>query len=107
MPKISIFLTGATGKNVKLLTPFTICRKANRFGVGYIGGSVLERLLLHPRAAAFKIKALVRSPDKATKLNNIGVETILGSHSDLARIKKTASKSDVVFACVRSIKSQP
>jgi len=67
---------------------------------GYIGGSVLDRLLGHPKAASFKIKALVRSPEKARWLSNLGVDIILGSHSDIAKIKKAASKSDVVFACV-------
>jgi uncharacterized protein YbjT (DUF2867 family) len=34
--------------------------------LGYIGGSVLQRLLEHPKRDSFEITALVRS---ATKLN--------------------------------------
>ncbi|RDB25572.1 Uncharacterized protein C2A9.02 [Hypsizygus marmoreus] len=77
MSKSNIFLTGVTG---------------------YIGGSVLERLLNHPNAATFNLTALVRSPEKAEKLKTLGVNAVVGSHSDLPLIEKLASESDVVIA---------
>jgi nucleoside-diphosphate-sugar epimerase len=75
--KTNIFLTGATG---------------------YIGGSVLVRLLDHPKADTFKITALVRSPGKAAQLKTLGVDAVVGSFSDLDRLTKLASEADVVFS---------
>ncbi|EKM78697.1 hypothetical protein AGABI1DRAFT_41510, partial [Agaricus bisporus var. burnettii JB137-S8] len=40
---------------------------------GYIGGSILERLLVHPDAHSFEITTLVRSQNKADKLKKLGV----------------------------------
>ncbi|KDQ49807.1 hypothetical protein JAAARDRAFT_42553, partial [Jaapia argillacea MUCL 33604] len=77
MTKTSIFVTGATG---------------------YIGGSVLTRLLAHPNASSFEITALVRTQEKAKLLEEFGVKTLLGSHSDIDKLEEVASKSNVVFA---------
>ncbi|KAF9562656.1 NAD(P)-binding protein [Agrocybe pediades] len=76
--QINVFITGATG---------------------YLGGSVLARLLKHPQASTFKITALVRSADKAEKLKTLGVESILGSYSDkdLSFLTDAAAQADVVF----------
>ncbi|TFK40452.1 hypothetical protein BDQ12DRAFT_711156 [Crucibulum laeve] len=79
--KLNIFITGATG---------------------YVGGSVVARLLKHPKFATFKVTALVRSVEKAEKLKTLGVETILGSYDDLEVLKKAASEADVVFAIADS-----
>ncbi|KAG2003466.1 hypothetical protein CC2G_004068 [Coprinopsis cinerea AmutBmut pab1-1] len=65
---------------------------------GYIGGSVLARLLNHPIASKSTITAIVRSPDKAGKLKQLGVNVVVGSHSDEALVEKLASGSDIVFA---------
>ncbi|TFL01459.1 hypothetical protein BDV98DRAFT_593342 [Pterulicium gracile] len=59
--KVNVLLTGATG---------------------YIGGTVLERLLNHPDVSRFDITAIVRSVEKAEKLNKLGLDVIVGSHSD-------------------------
>ncbi|TFK49690.1 NAD(P)-binding protein [Heliocybe sulcata] len=75
--KTSIFLTGATG---------------------YLGGSVLQRLLSHPEASSFEITALVRSAEKANLLETFGVKVLLGSHSELDKLEAAAASSDVVFA---------
>ncbi|CAA7258837.1 unnamed protein product [Cyclocybe aegerita] len=79
--KLNIFFTGVTG---------------------YIGGSVLSRLLKHKDAASFHITALVRSADKAEKLKTLGVDTIIGSYTDedLTFLKEAASKADVVITAV-------
>ncbi|KAN0124145.1 hypothetical protein V8E53_015843, partial [Lactarius tabidus] len=74
--KTYIFITGATG---------------------YIGGSVLQRLLDHPKRESFEITALVRSADKAKLLNTLGVKTVVASLSDLDRLTELAAASDVVI----------
>jgi len=63
---------------------------------------VLARLLEHPKSQSFNITALVRSPEKADKLNSLGVKTVVGSYSDLDTVTKLASEADVVFACADS-----
>jgi len=70
---------------------------------GYIGGTVLDRFLRHESASSWQFTALVRSEDKAEKLRDFGVKTIIGSLSDLSLIENAASESDVVIAAVRSV----
>ncbi|EPQ52467.1 NAD P-binding protein [Gloeophyllum trabeum ATCC 11539] len=65
---------------------------------GYLGGTVLQRLLSHPERASFSISVLVRNTEKAKLLETFGVETIIGSLSDLDKLEKAASSADVVFA---------
>jgi len=76
-PKINIFVTGATG---------------------YIGGSVVAQLLEHPDASSFQITALVRSLEKAAKLESIGVKAVVGSFTELDKLEMLSSEADVVFA---------
>ncbi|KAF8149876.1 hypothetical protein B0H34DRAFT_678825 [Crassisporium funariophilum] len=77
MSKTNIFFTGATG---------------------YIGGSVLSRLLKDPKAKDTTITALVRSPEKVEKLKALGVNAVVGSHTDEKLVEKLASEADVVIA---------
>ncbi|KAF8969167.1 hypothetical protein BDZ97DRAFT_1915527 [Flammula alnicola] len=81
--KLNIFFTGATG---------------------YIGGTVLTRLLQHPDAASFQIIALVRSAEKGEKLKTLGVDFIVGSYTDenLGFLTEAASRADVVIAVTDS-----
>lgn len=74
--EINIFLTGATG---------------------YVGGAVLERLLNHPDYSRFRITAIVRSTEKADKLRKLGINVVVGSHSDADIVIENAAKADVVF----------
>jgi uncharacterized protein YbjT (DUF2867 family) len=67
---------------------------------GYIGGSVLSRLLAHPEAKSFEFTALVRGAEKAAKLNTVGVTTVLGSYSDLDLLTKSAKDADIFIAVV-------
>ncbi|KAI0070526.1 NAD-P-binding protein [Panus rudis PR-1116 ss-1] len=76
--KTPIFITGATG---------------------YIGGSVLVRLLEHPNAKNFDITAIVRNPEKAKKLESFGVHAIVGSFEEVDKLEDLASKAHVVFSC--------
>jgi len=68
----TIFITGATG---------------------YIGGACLERLL---DDKAFEITALVRSEEKAKKLNDLGVAAIIGSIDDAELMISAAADADIV-----------
>jgi hypothetical protein len=68
--------------------------------LGYIGGSVLQRLLDHPKRDTFEITALVRSADKAKLLNTLGAKTVVASLSDLDRLTELAAASDVVIHTV-------
>ncbi|KAG6830660.1 hypothetical protein H0H92_015557 [Tricholoma furcatifolium] len=67
------------------------------YGTGYIGGSVLARFLARPDFQDLKITALVRSAEKAGKLNALGVETVVGALQDLDSLEKAASEADVVI----------
>ncbi|EGN98925.1 hypothetical protein SERLA73DRAFT_160536 [Serpula lacrymans var. lacrymans S7.3] len=66
---------------------------------GYVGGAVLELLLEHPTASSSQFTALVRSPEKAQKLEAIGVHAVVGSLSELSKLEQLASESAVIFAC--------
>ena len=61
---------------------------------------MLSRFLKHPNAASFNITALVRSSEKAKKLETFGVSPVVGSHTDVALVEKLSSKADVVIATV-------
>ncbi|KIP10737.1 hypothetical protein PHLGIDRAFT_210748 [Phlebiopsis gigantea 11061_1 CR5-6] len=66
---------------------------------GYIGGSVLAKLLAHPDAKTFEITALVRSEEKAQKLKAFGVKPVVGSFKDLALVETLSEAAHVVFSC--------
>ncbi|KAK7692428.1 hypothetical protein QCA50_004053 [Cerrena zonata] len=75
-PRTPIFITGATG---------------------YIGGTVLHRLLQHPSAKTFDISALVRSQEKAKKLEAFGVKAVVGSLDDYDLVEELTSQAHVIF----------
>ncbi|CAF5044925.1 unnamed protein product [Rotaria sp. Silwood1] len=65
-------------------------------GTGYIGGSVLARLL--PRQGKdLDITVLTRSQDKAKLFEKMGVKTVVASLDDVDILSKVASESNVVF----------
>ena len=68
--------------------------------IGYIGGSILTRLLSHPLRDAFHLTVLVRSQTKASQLGALGIRAILGSNADLGLLKELAGEADLVIACV-------
>lgn len=70
--------------------------------LGYIGGSVLARFLKRSDFSSFKITVLVRSPEKAKKLEAHNVRAVVGSHSDVPLMESLAADSDVVIATVRT-----
>jgi uncharacterized protein YbjT (DUF2867 family) len=65
---------------------------------GYIGGSVLQQLLVHPQAASFDIISYSRNAERAQKLEReFGVKSVLGTLDDVQKIEDTAAAADVVF----------
>ncbi|KAI5997250.1 hypothetical protein F5J12DRAFT_851731 [Pisolithus orientalis] len=77
--KRTIFFTGATG---------------------YVGGTVLTRLIDHPTFANSEITLLIRpsKKDKISALHSLGLNTVLGSYNDLDILEEQASKADIVFS---------
>ncbi|KZP08848.1 NAD(P)-binding protein [Athelia psychrophila] len=65
---------------------------------GYLGGSIVSRLLEHPKAANFSITALVRSEPKATVLETLGIKTVLGSLGEHDKLETLVSQADVTIA---------
>ncbi|PPQ95716.1 hypothetical protein CVT26_008359 [Gymnopilus dilepis] len=65
---------------------------------GYIGGTVLKHFMNHPEFPSFNITALVRSPEKAEKLKKLGVNAVVGSHTDDKVTSDLAAENDVVIA---------
>lgn len=102
--KTTIFITGATGtytRTHKDGSPSAHILYLRH--IGYIGGSVLERLLKHPKAATFEITTIVRSAEKAKILKEkFGVDAVVGSHADTDKLTALSEKADVVFSCVRT-----
>jgi uncharacterized protein YbjT (DUF2867 family) len=71
---------------------------------GYIGGSVLDRLLVHPDRVRFNLTLILRSRDKARKLEEqFGLKTIIGSLDDTQLLEDTAADADVVINTVFDI----
>lgn len=68
--------------------------------IGYIGGSVLTRLLSHPLRDAFHLTILVRSQAKVSQLCAMGIRAVLGSNADLGLLRELAGDADLVIACV-------
>ncbi|EPS94587.1 NAD-binding protein [Fomitopsis schrenkii] len=70
---------------------------------GYIGGSVLNRLLQHPKANTFDITTPVRSPEKAKLLESkFKAKAEIASLSDYDKLESLASRADIVIHTVNS-----
>ncbi|KZP09837.1 NAD(P)-binding protein [Athelia psychrophila] len=65
---------------------------------GYLGGSIVSRLLEHPKAANFSITALVRSEPKAKVLETLGINAVLGSLGEHDKLETLVSQADVTIA---------
>jgi len=63
---------------------------------GYIGGTVLDALLKHPKAAQFDITAYIRSEEKAQKVRALGLKAFSGN---LTVVEDAASQSEIIFNC--------
>ncbi|KAK0205283.1 hypothetical protein DFS33DRAFT_1259613 [Desarmillaria ectypa] len=77
MSKVSIFFTG---------------------GTGYIGGTILSRLIEHKDSKNFDITILLRATRSPAGYEALGLKTVSGSNSDFALLRAQAAAADVVFA---------
>jgi len=80
-------------------------------GTGYIGASVLQRLVKHRTAAESEYTVLVRSEDKERKLaelvnsgglGDVDIKLVRGSNADFDVLEAQAAKADVVFSMADS-----
>lgn len=62
-------------------------------GTGFVGSHLVEALVQR----GDRVTALVRSPDKAARLRELGVELIAGDLSDAAALARAAAGRDVVY----------
>ncbi len=69
---------------------------------GYIGGTILSRLIEHKDSKKFDITILLRPTRSPAGYEALGLKTVSGSDSDLALLRAQAAEADVVFATVRS-----
>lgn len=63
---------------------------------------MLARLLAHPDAKTYDITVLVRSPEKAKKLETFGVKAVVGSFKDSKLVEELSEQAHVIFSCVCS-----
>ncbi|KAI0783871.1 NAD-P-binding protein [Irpex lacteus] len=69
---------------------------------GYLGGSILARLLTHPNKDSFEITALVRSAEKAKKLETFGVKAVVGSLKDAPLVQQLSENAHILFSIADS-----
>lgn len=65
---------------------------------GFIGGSVAADLLAH----GHQVRGLLRTPDKASALQALGIEPVLGGLDDLPLLEAEARASEGVINCADS-----
>ncbi|KAF7326195.1 NmrA domain-containing protein [Mycena kentingensis (nom. inval.)] len=69
---------------------------------GYIGGTVLSRLLAEPKSPG-NITALVRDASKASKLQSqFGVNVVMGETANAELLRRLAADADVIFSIAES-----
>lgn len=61
---------------------------------------MLARLLARADASKYEITTLVRSPEKAKKLETFGVKAVVGSIKDIALLTRLAEQAHIVFSLV-------
>lgn len=98
--KTHILLLGATGETQNPLwhIPTESTRKQ-----GYIGGTLLQRLIAHPSASTFDITILIRNPDKAKIIESAfgnRVKPVVGHHGELDKIESLAESAHIVINVV-------
>lgn len=93
-----ILFYGATGM-------LSICQNWTRFNtlwfIGFIGGSILARLLKHPKRESFEITAVIRSASKADKFKSFGIDTVIGSLDDYDFLGRISSEAEIIIQTVR------
>lgn len=70
---------------------------------GYIGGSILGRLIEHPARGSHSVICYLRNEDKAKILTEqLGIKTIIGTLDDTEKIENAAVEADVVIHTAES-----
>lgn len=70
---------------------------------GYIGGSILARLLEHPKNHSFEITAVLRSEAKAKDFESFGIKTVIGSLDNDELLERVSAEADIVIQSVSQI----
>ncbi len=65
-------------------------------GTGFIGGRLVERLMLEVRA---EVRALVRTYTHASRLSRFPLELVEGDVTDAQAVRKAAEGCDAIFHC--------
>jgi nucleoside-diphosphate-sugar epimerase len=102
MGKTKILATGVTGEQDDLPVD-VIALTMTVTKSGYIGGSVLNELLNSPNFSKVEVTAVVRSPEKAEKLKELGINVVIGSLTDRNLMEKLAEETDLVLAMVMTL----
>ncbi|KAL4068479.1 hypothetical protein V8B97DRAFT_2024745 [Scleroderma yunnanense] len=68
---------------------------------GYVGGSILSRLIDHPTYKSSEVSVLIRpsKKDKSSVFESLGLKPVIGTNHDLELLTEQASQADVVFSC--------
>ncbi len=61
---------------------------------------MFDRLINHAKSGTFDITALVRSPEKAKKLEVFGVHGVVGQTSETEKLQSLVAQADFVFSTV-------
>lgn len=70
---------------------------------GYIGGSVLDRLLQHPARNSWEILSYSRNQERAKLLTErFGVASVIGNLDESQKIEDAATQADVVIHTAES-----
>ncbi len=72
-------------------------------GTGFVGGHLIRRL----RKDGVPVRAVVRSPDKAQALKDLGVETVVGDLGDAASLEAACAGVERVVHLVGIIQEAP
>jgi NADH dehydrogenase len=72
-------------------------------GTGFVGRHLIQRM----RTDGLSVRAVVRNPDKAQALKDLGVEVVKGDVSDKASLEKAAAGCDRVIHLVGIIQEAP
>lgn len=65
-------------------------------GTGFIGGRLVERLILQEQA---QVKVLVRNFAKASRISRFPIEMVSGDVSDYSAVQKAVKGCDIIFHC--------
>ncbi len=72
-------------------------------GTGFVGGHLIRRL----RQEGIPVRAVVRRPDKARALKDLGVDVVQGDMSDVASLEKSTTGVERVIHLVGIIQEAP